>query len=157
MAQVDERFTGDLRVGQAARVVFGTNASHGVAGHIARLSTEVDRVTEEREVDVTLDRLPDDRFLGQRADVFIETARKRDALRVPPAALVVQEGRPGVLAVVEGRARWRPVKLGMRGRNLVEVVSGVSEQDVLVMSPLASKTPVADGARVTVAAAAEGP
>jgi HlyD family secretion protein len=124
-----------------------------VAGHVARLGTEVDRVTEEREVDVTLDRLPDDRFLGQRADVFIETARKRDALRVPSAALVVQEGKTGVFASLDGRARWRPVKLGLRGRKLAEVVGGVSEQDVLVVNPLAGKTPIADGARVTAASA----
>lgn len=153
MAQVDERVTGALRPGQPARVVFAATASLGSAGHVARLSTEVDRVTEEREVDVTLDRLPDDRFLGQRADVFIETARKPDALRIPSAALVVQEGKTGVFAIVDGRARWRPVKLGLRGRKLAEVVGGVSEQDVLIVSPLAGKTPIADGARVTAASA----
>jgi HlyD family secretion protein len=156
VAQVDERVTGDLRPGQPARVVFATGPS-GAAGHVARLSTEVDRVTEEREVDVTLDRLPDDRFLGQRADVFIETARKRDALRIPSAVLVVHEGRAGVFAIVDGRARWRPVQLGLRGRKLLEVVSGVSEQDVLIVSPLGGKTPIAEGARVTAAPGTEAP
>lgn len=156
VAQVDERATGDLRPGQPARVVFATSPL-GVAGHVARLSTEVDRVTEEREVDVTLDRLPDNRFLGQRADVYVETARKGDALRVPTTVVVVQEDRAGVFAIVDGRARWRPVQLGLRGRKLVEVVSGVSEQDVLIVSPLAGKTPIADGARVTAASKAEGP
>jgi HlyD family secretion protein len=157
MAQVDERVTGVLRPGQPARVVFATSPSRGAAGHVARLSTEVDRVTEEREVDITLDRLPDDGFLGQRADVYIETARKSDALRIPSTVLVVHEGRAGVFAITDGRARWRSVQLGLRGRKLVEVVSGVSEQDVLIVSPLAGKTPIADGARVAIASNTEAP
>jgi RND family efflux transporter MFP subunit len=157
VAQVDERATGDLRLGQPARVVFETSPSLGAVGHVARLSSEVDRVTEEREVDVALDRLPDNWFLGQRADVFIETARKRVALRIPSTVVVVQAGGPGAFAVVDGRARWRPVQLGLRGRTLVEVVSGVSEQDVLVVSPLAGKPPIADGARVTVASDKSSP
>jgi HlyD family secretion protein len=151
VAQVDERETSALRMGQPARVVFGTDPAVGQSGHVARLSTEVDRVTEEREVNVSLDRSPANRFLGQRADVYIETARKRDALRVPLTALIVQGGQPGVLAVVDGRARWRPVKLGLRDRKFVEVISGVSERDLVIVSPLAGKKPISDGARVTVA------
>jgi hypothetical protein len=33
----------------------------------------------------------------------------------------------------------------------------VSEQDVLVVSPLAGKTPITDGARVTIASNTEAP
>ncbi len=150
VTQVDERETGSLRLGQPARVVFETDPLLAQPGHVARLSAEVDRVTEEREVDVSLDRSSASRFLGQRADVYIETARKQDAPRVPLTALVVQGSRPGVLAVVEGRARWRPVQLGLRDRRLVEIVSGVTERDLVIMSPLAGKKPISDGERVRV-------
>jgi HlyD family secretion protein len=150
VAQVDERETGALRLGQPARVVFETNPTLVQPGHVARLSPEVDRVTEEREVDVGLDRSSVNQFLGQRADVYIETARKRDALRVPLTALVVQDGRPGVLAVVDGRARWRPVQLGLRDRKFVEVVGGVSERDLVISSPLAGKKPISEGERLAI-------
>jgi HlyD family secretion protein len=150
VAQVDERETGGLRLGQPARVVFETDPAQAQPGHVARLGAEVDRVTEEREVDVSLDRSSANRFLGQRADVYIETARKQDALRVPLAALVVQGGRPGILAAVDRRARWRPVQLGLRDRKFVEIVSGVSERDLVIASPLAGKKPISDGDRVTV-------
>jgi HlyD family secretion protein len=150
VTQVDERETGALRPGQPARVVFETDPALVQPGHVARLSAEVDRVTEEREVDVSLDLSSANRFLGQRADVYIETARKQDAPRVPLTALVVQGGRPGVLAVVDGRARWRPVQLGVRDRKFVEIVSGVTERDLVIMSPLAGKKPISDGERVTV-------
>ena len=151
VAQVDERETSALRVGQPVRVVFEADPAVVQPGHVARLSAEVDRVTEEREVDVSLDRSPANRFLGQRADVYIETVRKRGALRLPLTALIIQGDRPGVLAVVDWRARWRPVKLGLRDRKFVEVVSGVSERDLVIVSPLSGKKPISDGARVTVA------
>jgi HlyD family secretion protein len=150
VTQVDERETGALRLGQRARVVFETNPALAEPGHVARLSAEVDRVTEEREVDVSLNRSSANRFLGQRADVYIETARKQDAPRIPLTALVVRGGRPGVLAFVDGRAQWRPVELGLRDRKFVEVVSGVTERDLVVASPLAGKKPIPDGERVTV-------
>jgi HlyD family secretion protein len=150
VAQVDESETGALHPGQPARVVFETNPALVQPGHVARLSVEVDRVTEEREVDVSLDRSSVNQFLGQRADVYIETAHKQDALRVLLTTLVVQGGRPGVLAVVDGRARWRPVQLGLRDRKFVEIVGGVSERDLVVASPLAGKKPIPDGERVTV-------
>ena len=150
-AQVDERETGALRLGQPARVVFETDPETVQHGRVARLSAEVDRVTEEREVDVILDRPSGARFLGQRADVYVETARKRDVLRVPLTSLVVRGGKPGVLAVVDGRARWRPVRSGLRDRRFLEVVSGVSERDRVILSPLAGKKPISDGARVAVA------
>jgi HlyD family secretion protein len=152
VAQVDERETGTLRLGQPTRVMFETNPAQTQRGHVARLGAEVDRVTEEREVDISLDRSSTNQFLGQRADVYIETARKQDALRIPLTALVVQGGQPGVLAVVDGRARWRPVRLGLRDRKFVEVVSGVSERDQVIASPLAGKKPISGGERVTVVA-----
>lgn len=151
-AQVDERETGALRVGQSARVMFETNPALAKPGHVARLSAEVDRVTEEREVDLSLDRPPANQFLGQRADVYIETARKLDALRIPLTALVVQGSRSGVFVVVDGRARWRPVQLGLRDRRSAEVVGGVSERDLVITNPSAGKKPISDGMRVAVAA-----
>ncbi len=151
VAQVDERETGALHLGQPARVVFETNPALAQPGHVARLSQEVDRVTEEREVDVVLDRPSAARFLGQRADVYIATARKQRALRVPLTALVIRGGGPGVFAVVDRRARWRPVQLGLRDRKFLEVVSGVTKRDLPIVSPLAGKKPIADGARVAVA------
>jgi HlyD family secretion protein len=148
-ALVDERATGHMRLGQVARVVFETDPDSTYAGHIARLGTETDRVTEEREVDVTLDRWPSSFFLGQRADVHIQTARREHALQVPKSALVARGGTPGLFVVDRGRARWRPVQLGLGGRGFQEIASGIDEQARVIVNPLAGKKPVADGQRVT--------
>lgn len=148
-AWVDERVIGDLHPGQPARVTFATNSKLVKPGRVARVCTEVDRVTEECEVDIALDRSPDTGFIGGRADVYIETARKSDVLRIPLAALVAKADGAGVFVVSHDRARWRPVQLGLRGRELVEVIGGVTEREVVVLNPLAGKAPISDGTRVT--------
>jgi HlyD family secretion protein len=157
VAQVDEHATGTLSVGQPARVVFQVNSSVSQSGHVARLAQEADRVTEEREVDVTVDQLPTNHFLGQRADVYIESARKEDALQVPRNALAGRDGKAGVFVVDGGRARWRPVQLGLEGRTAVEILSGVSEHDLVILDPSAGDKPITDGARVAVASGGQTP
>ena len=152
-AMVDERETGRLRLGQHVRVVLGANPDSALAGRVARMSAETDRVTEEREVDVTLDRLPPRFFLGQKADVYIETARQENALQVPKSTLVMRGGKPGVFVADRGRARWHPVQLGLRGRDTLEITSGVDEPDRLIINPQAGKAPLADGQRVAATAA----
>jgi len=152
-AMVDERESGRLRPGQPVRVVLGTRPDSVLAGRVARLGTETDRVTEEREADVTLDRLPPSFFLGQKADVYVETARQENALQVPKSTLAMRAGQTGVFVVDRGRARWRPVQFGLRGRDALEVAGGVGEQDRVIVNPLAGKSPIADGRRVTVTAA----
>ena len=157
VAKVDEREVGRLRVGQPGRVVFESNPNAPQPGHVTRLSMETDRVTEEREVDVTLDRLPPNFFLGQKADVYIETERKENVLQIPVGALTTRDGKAGVFIVANGRTRWRPVQVGLKGRNSVEVTSGVDEHELVILNPYASKQPLADGARVVVASAQGNP
>ena len=154
-AMVDERVAGNLRVGQPARVTFRANPGQSFPGRLARLAEEADRVTEEREADVTVEQLPPDRFIGAKADVYIETARKADALQVPKSALVPRGDQPGVLVISGGHARWQPVQLGLAGRDAVELVSGVDAGQLVITNPFAGKQPIADGQRVIAAAARE--
>lgn len=157
MAQVDERATGALRVGQPVRVVFQTDPSRPEPGHIARLAAEADRVTEEREVDIAVDRLPSNNFIGQRADVYIEMARKTDAMQVPLTALVERDGKPGVFAIEGRRARWRQIQPGLKGRNTAEIIGGLTARDLVIVNPLAGDKPISEGARVVDASGGKQP
>ncbi len=148
-AMVDERASGKLAVGQPARVVFRAHPNAPQSGKLARLAQEADRVTEEREVDVTVEQLPPSFFVGQKADVFIETARKADVLQIPKSALVNR----GVFVVTSGRAQWRAVQFGLIGRDSVELVTGLAENDVVIAQPFVGKKPIVTGQRVSEAKA----
>jgi HlyD family secretion protein len=154
-AMVDERVAGNLRVGQPARVTFRANPGQSFPGRLARLAEEADRVTEEREADVTVEQLPPDWFIGAKADVYIETGRKADALQVPRSAIVPRGDQPGVLVISSGHARWRAVQLGLSGRDAVELLGGVDARDLVITDPFSGKQPIADGQRVTAVATRE--
>jgi HlyD family secretion protein len=148
-AWVDETAMSALAPGQAARVVFRSEPAKPYAGAVARLGRETDRETREALVDVRVRELPANWTIGQRAEVFIETGRQPDALAVPAAFVQWRGGQPGVFVRDAGRARWRGVTLGLRGRERVEITQGLGVGDEVV-KPANPKQELADGQRVSV-------
>jgi len=155
-AMVDEREAGGLTVGASARVVFRSTPGTSLPGTLSRLAREADRVTEELQADVKVEQLPAQFALGQKADVFIETARKAQVLQLPKSVLVPRGKDVGVFVVAGGRARWNAVKLGLIGRDAAEV-EGLAETTLVVREPLRAKTPLVDGTRVKARDTVEAP
>jgi HlyD family secretion protein len=146
-AWVDETASAALSPGQPARVVFRSEPAKSWSGEVARLGRETDRETREFLVDVRVKELPKNWTVGQRAEVFIETGRKPSALAIPQRFLQWRDGKPGVFVNHSGKARWRAVTLGLRGRDAVEIAQGVSAGDLLV-KPGEPKAELADGQRI---------
>ena len=86
---------------------------------------------------------------GQRAEVFIETGHKTDALVVPQQFIQWREGKSGVFVDDEGKAAWREVTLGLRGRESVEVAEGLSVGETVVAPTDLKQPPLKPGQRVT--------
>ncbi|MGC8640703.1 MAG: efflux RND transporter periplasmic adaptor subunit [Isosphaeraceae bacterium] len=147
-AWVDETEMARLAPGRTARIVFRSEPDHTYPGTVARLGREVDRETREFVVDVHVDQLPDNWAVGQRADVFIEIARKTGVLRIPAAQVAQREGKPGVFVARDGRAWWRPLELGLRGIDSVEVNAGLNEGDSIIVPPGREPLNLRDGQRV---------
>lgn len=139
-AWVDESALGRLAVGQAARIVFRSEPDRAFPGRVERIGREVDRQTHELLVDVTALELPRNFAVGQRADVFIELAR-REGVTTLPRGLCDGD----CLVAVDGRVRGRPVRLGLLGRDTVEVAEGLAPGEV-VLGPRAAS----EGRRVVV-------
>ena len=129
---VDETEMQRVTEGQTARVVFRAEPETSYIGKVVRLGRETDRETREFLVDVEIERLPRNWSVGQRADVFIETAHKDGVTIVPSQLIVRNQGEIGVIANREGRAVWQPVKTGLRGHAQVEIVAGLSPGDIVV-------------------------
>jgi len=145
-AWVDESSMAGLAPGQAARVVFRSEPEHPYSGKVVRVGREVDRETREFRVDVGVESLPTNWAVGQRAEVYIEKARKSEATNVPLKAIVWRKGKPGIYVVRGGRAEWKEVGLGLRGIDKVEVTQGLSKNEVVITEPQSSR--LADGQRV---------
>ena len=67
--------------------------------------------------------------------VEVETAKRERALVLPLGALRSQAGSTNatVLIVQEGRAKVRPVRLGLRTLDAAEVLEGLAQGDIVLL------------------------
>ncbi len=131
-AWVDETAMGSLAPDLPARVVLRSAPDEPLPGHVARLGREADPETREFVVDVAIERLPEHWAIGQRAEAYIETARREDVVAVPLAFVGVVDGARGVFVERDGRATWVECRFGVRGREEIEVVEGVAAGETVV-------------------------
>ncbi len=146
-AWVDETVMMGLRPGQLARAVFRSHPERAYRGKVSRLGREADRETREFVVDVQVLELPENWAVGQRAEVYIETARKDDVTVLPASYLRMREEMPGVYVEENGYAAWRPVTIGLRSGDSVEVIEGLQAGD-RVLAPADPKIVLRQGRRV---------
>jgi len=147
-AWIDETEMAKLRVGQRGRVVFRSEADKSYPGKVVRLGREADRETREFVVDVDCLRLPNNWAVGQRAEVFIDTARVAATTLLPARLIQRRDNVPGVFCSEADRARWRPLRLGLRNAETVQVIDGVAPGDTVV-APQDPKVQLTDGTRIT--------
>jgi HlyD family secretion protein len=147
-AWVDETVATALTTGQPARVVFRSQPDKSYPGEVARLGRETDRETREFLVDVRVRELPSNWTIGQRAEVFIETGRNARALAVPQRFVQWQHGKPGVWIANHGKATWRKVTLGLRGRETVDVVQGLTAGQKVVAPSEPTQPPLKAAERI---------
>jgi len=132
-AWVDETAMASLAEGQPARVIFRSESATEYAGRVARLGRQADRETREFVVEVRVLDLPKNWAVGQRAEVYIQTDTRPDAILVPQEFLRKQDGIAGVYVHRDGRATWQPLDIGLVSRESVEAVQGLQAGDELVV------------------------
>jgi HlyD family secretion protein len=148
-AWVDETEMDQLKDGQPAKIVFRSRPTLAVDGSVARLGKQSDRETREFTVDVQVLKLPETWAIGQRAEVFIETARVDDGLWLPSSFLTKAGTEFGVFVNDNGRARWRPLTLGIEGRDITQVRQGLEPGEVAI-KPLQANVQLYAGRKVLV-------
>lgn len=150
VAQVDEKFLGQLAVGQVASVLADAYPGRPFEARVASIAPVVDAQRGAVEVKLALPAPPD--FLRDDLTVSVEiaTARRERALVLPAEAL-----RPGgvVLVLADGRIASRTVKTGLRSLAEVEVLEGLREGDQVVLD---GSWPPGTRARAGAAVAAPG-
>ncbi|MDX9972354.1 MAG: efflux RND transporter periplasmic adaptor subunit, partial [FCB group bacterium] len=147
-AWVDETAMESLAVGQPARVVFRSNPDRTFNGTVARLAPLADRETREFLVDVTVKDLPKTWAVGQRAEVYIQTARKDQALLAPQQSIAWQEDQAGLFVDHAGHAQWRSVTLGLRGAETVEITKGLTAGEAVIWLHDPKDKPLTEGRAV---------
>ena len=140
-------FRSHLQPDQTARVIFRSEPSRPFPGKVVRLGREADRETREFIVDVRVLELPQNWAVGQRAEVYIETDRKASVVLLPAMYVVRRDDGVGVYVNADGHAVWRPVELGLRNREFVEVIEGLEPGETIVL-PTDPRNRLSDGRRI---------
>jgi len=135
-APMDEVDSSKIFVDQPVRVTLDPFPGQQYEGHVRHMAPYVLDVEEQNrtvEIEVELD---DRAFAstllpGTSADVEVILSVKNDVLRVSPSTLF--EGHK-VFVVEHDTLSTRPVDIGMRNWDFVEILGGLSEGDHVVMS-----------------------
>ena len=85
--------------------------------------------------------------LGSNVDVEIAVDKKENVLRIPDLAVFEKDRKNFVYVIAGGKALLREVKTGLEGEDYLEVVSGLTEGEVLILSP---NDDISEGVRVKV-------
>ncbi len=148
-AWVDETEMDQLKDQQPAKIVFRSQPAVVFDGVVARLGKQSDRETREFTVDVRALNLPETWAIGQRAEVFIEIERVDKCVWIPASFLTEEDSEQGVYIQDGGVAKWRALKLGIEGRDTVEVIEGLSSGEIII-KPLQTGAKLANGRKVSV-------
>ncbi len=166
--EVDETDVVGLKLGQMAEVRVDALPDQTLEGTVTEIgSSAIARMTpslqESRDflVTITLTDPPVTLRPGLSASADIITAEKRDVLAVPISALVLREKgsdslsrkeaaqEEGVYIVAGGRAKFCPVTKGIMGGLLIEIISGIKENQEVIVGPYSSLRELKDGTLVT--------
>jgi len=148
---VDERDSHGLTVGDPAEIALRSLPGRTLTGRVARIRRESDRVTEQLPVDVAFDERPPRLTLGEQAEATLRGAGRRGVAALPLAALVRGPDGPGAWTVVDGRLRFRALRLGVLDPSgWVEVVDGPHPGELVVLAPGRLADPANEGRRVMV-------
>ncbi len=103
-------------------------------GRVARFSDALDQQTRTMHTEIDVENRDGSVVGGMYADVNLTLSKKNAALTVPVQAVQRDASGCSVLMVDrDGRIRERQVKLGEEGSNRVEILSGLSEKDQVII------------------------
>lgn len=132
LAQPDEKNLAAFTVGQSARASADAYPREHFNATVDYISPNVDLLRGTFDVKLRVPDPPPYLKTDMTLSIEVETARKPSALVVTADAIRDTAKDPWVLVIAGRRAERRSVKLGIRGENVVEILGGVSEGDVVV-------------------------
>lgn len=126
LVPLDEKNLSMIALGQQAHCVADAYPDRTFSAQLSFIAPSVNPQLGTLDIRLTVDPVPDYLRQDMTVSVNLETGRRESALAVPNDALADSfGGRAELWIVVDGKAKRRPVTLGLRGMMLSEVTSGV--------------------------------
>ncbi|HUE85591.1 MAG TPA: efflux RND transporter periplasmic adaptor subunit [Vicinamibacterales bacterium] len=133
VANVVEKDLKSVNSGDRAVVEVDAFPGEKFNGHIARVSPILDPATRTAAMEIEIPNRTYRLKPGMYAKVTLEIETRDNVLTVPKVALIDSGGTRGVYQPNgEGRAEFKPVKVGLEDNVIAEVLDGLREGEIVV-------------------------
>jgi HlyD family secretion protein len=132
---IDEKNLGLIKLGQQAVASADAYPDQKFNAHVSYINPGIDMT--RASIEIKLDILDPPTFLRQDMTISVDIqVERRDDILILPVRSVhdLQTEAPWVLTYANGRAVKRDIKVGVKGLNYVEIVSGLTEGDLTIPS-----------------------
>ena len=136
-----------IATGQPVGVTVDGLPARSFDGKVTRFAYALDEATKTMLAEIELPNPKLELRPGMYAVVKIGIERKADALLVPVETLVTERSGASVFTVVDAKAKKNPVKTGFNDSAHVEIVSGISSDQPVI---LVGKRTLGDGQAVQI-------
>lgn len=144
---VPEGFISSIAVGGRVECVIPSMDNLRVVGTITRISPVAVQPSRTFEAEVTVNNADGKLRGGIYADAILTALPKTNVLTVPLSAIVMRDDQRTVYVVEDGVAVRKVLKTGYIGDDIVEVLDGITEQDVIITGGL---NKVREGSKVKI-------
>jgi len=145
--EVTEVIINSIQLGQNVSVIINAAGAEPFAGEVTVVSPAANEMTSTFTVEVTLDNRAGTIRPGMFAEVFFIRERSDNAVIVPRAAVLVEDGQHVVYLADGDRAIRRLVETGIDSGTEIEIVSGLAPGEPLIVT---GQTFVTDGVRIQI-------
>ncbi len=133
---IPQVYADDVKLGQEVTVRLIEAKGKTITAHIDHIAGAIDPINRARQVDIALPNNDGKLLPGAYVEVSINVVRKTSPLVVPANTLVIDPTGTHVVVVDQDhRVSMHPVKLGRDFGREVEIIEGISANDVVVASP----------------------
>lgn len=134
---VPQAYAAGVKVGQQVDVRLVERGGQPIKGTVSRSAGAIEASTRSMQVEVVLPNKAGELLPGAYAEVLLPLeAGGAGGLSLPPQVLQFRQDGPRVAVVTaEGTIDLRTVKLGRDFGRSIEVLSGVTPQDAVVLNP----------------------
>ncbi|MCL2399252.1 MAG: efflux RND transporter periplasmic adaptor subunit [Defluviitaleaceae bacterium] len=145
--EVTEAIINRIYAGQKVSVRIGAASAELFVGEVTLVSPAANQMTSTFTIEVSVDNHAGTIRPGMFAEVFFTRDRAENAVVVPRSAVLIENGEPVVYVADGDRAIRRPVVIGIDTGAEIEIISGLSLGEPLIIR---GQTSVTDGVAILI-------
>ena len=148
-ASIPQPYASSVKRGQTALLELADHPGKRFTATVANTADALEAISRTLQVELQIDNKDGDLLPGSYAQVYFDVSGNADTLRIPVNAVIFRTDDLQVAVVdAQGKVHLKKITQGRDFGKEVEVLSGVSMEDNLVLNPPDS---IADGMQVRVA------